>query len=155
MTKHLLTSITLLCMIFLASCSSSGPEQVARKFIDSVNAGDFEEAKKYATTDTKSMLSMMESFGIKDQLADATDNEKENLEIISTTVSGDTAISKITSGEDGDDEMDIHLIKKDGEWLVDMTKESMDKEGMDDMDKETGNPDFDFDFDLDLDSEDN
>ena len=151
MTKHFFRSIALLGMILLVSCSSSGPEQVTRNFIDSMNDGDFEEAKKYATTDTKSMLSMMESFGVKDQLADMTDSEKENLDIISTTVNGNTAICKITTGEDGEDEMDIHLVKQDGEWLVDMDKESMNKEGMDDMDKETGNPDFDFDLDMESD----
>lgn len=146
MKNSIIYSHTILFLITLTACSSSGPESVATKFFENLNAGNFEEAKKYATTDTKSMLSMMESFGAKDQLEDL--NKNTIFKVIDTKETDNAAVCtlKITDKETGDEEdLSIHLVKKDSEWLVDMNKEQMNKEGMEDMDKESESPAFDFD----------
>jgi hypothetical protein len=130
-------TLIVVCIFLLVSCSGNGPDVAATKFFENLNSGNFDEAKKYSTTDTKSMLSMMESFGAQDQLADL--NTNTSFEVIDTKETENTAICtlKITDNETGDvEDMPLHLVKKDGEWLVDMNKEDMDKEGMEDMDKE-------------------
>ncbi len=128
----------------LASCSNNKPETAAIRFMEAMFDGDFEKAKEYASTDTKSMLSMMESFGVKDQFEDMSDDL--SFKVIKTEIKDDRAICTLEMNEDGEkEEMPINLIKKEGEWLVDMDKEDMDKEdmNMDGLEKEDGNPSFD------------
>jgi hypothetical protein len=143
MKNAILKSIVLISCIILASCSSNSPESSALNFMKSFSNGDFETAKEYATTDTKSMLSMLESFGGKDQLEDMSLGKNSKFKITNTEINGDSAICTIqVKDADGEvEDLPINLVKKDGEWLVDMNKEDMGKEeGMEDLDKEEGNP---------------
>ncbi|WGD34040.1 DUF4878 domain-containing protein [Olleya sp. YS] len=154
MKKSILKTFLVSCFLVLTACGGGGPESATINFLESMYSGDFETAKQYATTDTKSMLTMLESFGAKDQFADKMKESEMEFEVVETKIDGDTAVCtvKMSSSEDEkDQDMPINLVKKDGEWLVDMNKESMNKEGMNDLDKETGNPDLDFDEDEDED----
>jgi len=149
MKNLIFKSVLLSCFFLLTACNSGGPEGATINFLDNMYSGDFEAAKEYATTDTKSMLTMMESMGVKDQFADKMKETNIDFKVVETKIDGDKAVCtvKMSSDEDEEDkDMPITLVKKDGKWLVDMDKEGMNKEGMnkegkDQMDKETENPD--------------
>jgi len=116
----------------LVSCSSNSPENVAKNFLKKMHKADFEGAKEYATTDTKSMLTMMESFGAKDKILDES-KEKGSLSInvVDTQIDGDKAVCKVELKYADSDEIDkqtLKLIKKDDKWLVNMGKEDSKKE---------------------------
>ena len=112
----------------------------------SFSDGDFEKAKEYATVDTRSMISMLESFGVKDQMEEMGLGTKSKFSVKNSEVSDNkaTVTLEITDADSEKEEMPIALVKKDGEWLVDMDKEDLGKEnGMGDLenlDKEEGNP---------------
>ncbi|QXP61608.1 DUF4878 domain-containing protein [Olleya sp. HaHaR_3_96] len=152
MKTQILKTILVSCFFMLTACGGGGPEGATIKFLESMYSGDFATAKEYATTDTKSMLSMLESFGAKDQFAEKMGEADMDFEVVETKIDGDKAVCtvKMTSGkEEGDQNMPINLEKVDGKWLVSMDKESMNKEGMGNQSKETGNPDLESDDDMD------
>jgi hypothetical protein len=131
----LMLFLAVMSMSLLVSCSGgSGPEGVAKNFLQHVSKGEFEEAKKYADEPTGSLLTMAESLAgeQKEQLKD----KKVNIEIISSEVNeaGDKATVKYKETEEGQDaataeEKEITLAKVDDEWKVSIDKESMNKEG--------------------------
>ncbi len=145
MNKTILKTVLVSCFFILTACGGGGPEGATINFLESMYSGDFETAKQYATTDTKSMLSMLESFGAKDQFADKMKEADISFKVVETKIDGDTAVCtvKMSNSEGEDDQnMPISLEKIEGKWLVKMDKESMKKEGLDKADKETGNSDF-------------
>ncbi len=138
--------LTISFSIFTSCSSSNSPDQTAINFMKSFSDGDFEKAKEYATVDTRSMISMLESFGVKDQMEEMGLGTKSKFSVKNSEVSDNkaTVTLEITDADSEKEEMPIALVKKDGEWLVDMDKEDLGKEnGMGDLenlDKEEGNP---------------
>ena len=147
MKKSILKIALIFCLAIMSACGSGGPEGAAINFLESMYSGDFETARKYATTDTKSMLTMMESFGAKDQLADKMKDVDIDFKVIETKIDGDKAVCTIqmSSSAEGEEDKDerINLIKKDGKWLVNMDKEGLNKEGMNKLGKPNFNSDED------------
>lgn len=130
--KNFLQPLALILFLTISSCSGNSPENVAKSFFDNMYSGNFEAAKEYGTTDTKSMLSMMESFGAKDQFKDKMKDADVKVEVLETNVDGDAATCKLKisdSKSDKTEEVDVKLKKVDGKWLVDMKKEDTKKEG--------------------------
>jgi hypothetical protein len=137
MKKTILNLVIISFSFLLFSCGSNTPASSAESFFKYMYSGDFESAKKYATTNTKSMLTMMESFGGKDQLEDQMKGIDFNYKVIKTKIDGDKAICTMEVSKDGKTEtMPVNLVNKNGKWLVDFNKEDtnkengMDKEGM-------------------------
>jgi len=133
MKKIIFNLFLLASLSTVISCSSNSPESVAKIFLEKMHKADFEGAKEYATTDTKSMLTMMESFGAKDKILDES-KEKGSLSInvVDTQIDEDKAVCKVElkySDEDKVEEQTLKLIKKDDKWLVNMGKEDSKKEG--------------------------
>ena len=146
MKTQIFKTFLISCFFMLTACGGGGPEGATINFLEAMYSGDFEEAKKYATTDTKSMLTMLESFGAKDQFADKMGEADIDFEVVETKIDGDKAVCTVkmtSSQEDSDQDMPMNLVKEDGKWLVSMDKESMNKEGMGKQNKETGNPTMD------------
>ncbi|WP_289045051.1 DUF4878 domain-containing protein [uncultured Olleya sp.] len=150
MKKPIFKTLLLACFLVLTACGGGGPEGATINFLEAIYSGDFETAKEYATTDTKSMLTMLESFGAKDQFADKMKETDIDFEVVDTKIDGDKAVCTVkmsSSKEEKDQDMPINLEKQDGKWLVNMDKESMNKEGMGNQNKETGNPSMDYEED--------
>lgn len=146
MKTQIFKTFLISCFFMLTACGGGGPEGATINFLEAMYSGDFEEAKKYATTDTKSMLTMLESFGAKDQFADKMGEADIDFKVVETKIDGDKAVCTVkmtSSQEEGDQDMPMNLVKEDGKWLVSMDKESMNKEGMGKQNKETGNPTMD------------
>ena len=152
MKKSILKTVVVACFFMLTACGGGGPESATISFLEAVYSGDFETAKKHATTDTKSMLSMLESFGAKDQFADKMKEADITFKVVDSKIDGDKAVCTVkmsSSQDEKDQDMPMNLVKVDGKWLVSMDKESMNKEGLDKANKETGNPDMESDDDMD------
>ncbi len=118
----------------LVACSGNSPESAAKNFLKKMHKADFEGAKEYATTDTKSMLSMLESFGARDRILDESKEQGSlNITVVDTQIDGDKAVCKVElkySDTDKVDTQTIKLIKKDDKWLVNMGKEDSKKEDL-------------------------
>lgn len=129
--KKLMMLVAFVSFGVLTSCSGDNPEGVAEKFLNHVNKGEFEEAKKYCDKKTGELIGMMASMagGKEAELKD----KDIKAEIVSSEIKEDKATVKYkTVGKDApadSKEQSIDLIKEDGKWKVTIDKENMNKEG--------------------------
>lgn len=135
MTTKILTKCLLMVIVLFisASCNEeNGPEQVAEKFLNHLNKGEFDLAKQYCDDKSAEFLEMMAGFteDIK-----PTEDEIVTVEIIKTEYNDDKTSAKVTYRNSNEKKADIlDLIKADDKWLVTINKE--------DMNKEQGLPEF-------------
>jgi hypothetical protein len=120
------------------SCTKSGdsPEAVAEKFLQHLYKNEFTEAKAFGTESTGQYLDMLKSFA--DMSGDAKKEvEDVKIENLKAETDGDKAM--VTYTIDGKEDQ-LPLIKQDGKWLVNMSKEDqMGDMGEDEMmEEETG-----------------
>jgi hypothetical protein len=123
--------VFLSCVFLLAACSWNSPRHVAKAYLDAVNEQDYEEAKKYATDDTRKLLNMFSSLA-----AITPDSLKRgfDFEISDERVTGDTAWVGYTMAN-SNRRQELKLIRIEGRWKVAATKDVMNEieggEGMD------------------------
>lgn len=104
---------------FAACQGKGGPEKAAETFLNSLGKADFDTAKKYATKDTKKILTLLESFG-KDKIKEKLKKEgHKDISIKSCDVQGDTADCKYDTPKG---EKSITMKKVDGNWKAHMDK---------------------------------
>lgn len=106
--KKVITVIVLALMFF--SCSSLGPESVAKNFLENLAKGKVDEAKKYATEPTGKMLDLANNFGTLPV------NPNFKFEMIRDSVV-DNKAWVIFVDEEGKEDV-VELVKIDGNWLV-------------------------------------
>lgn len=114
--------------LFVAACGGGGakPGDVAKNFLTAVNDLNFEEAKKYATAESASMLDMM--GGLMNMGGEEMEKpEPQEITITNEEVDGDNAtVTYTTKDEEGNDvEETIDLVKVDEEWKVKFDKSSL------------------------------
>lgn len=102
-------------ILCLTSCSS-GPENTARKFTESMAKGDIKAAQKYSTEGTGKLLEMLNGLGI-DKMETFPDFK---FNMVKDSIVGDTAWVTYKTPEDTNDV--LTLIKDNGEWKVSMGK---------------------------------
>lgn len=124
---------------FISSCSNSGgdPKATLTAFFDALGKKDIEAARKLATTESKSMLDMME-MGLK-MSKDSKDMEKYDktkMEFGEPKIEGDKATVAVKEKSTGET-TNFTLKKENGAWKVAFDKASMMQMGMDKM-KEKG-----------------
>lgn len=113
--------------LVLSSCGGNAPEAVVKEFFAAVAAKDFDKAKSLATTESSSMIGMMEKAA-----EFATEEEAEEskavvkVECITEGDKGDCTCW----GENGEDEQKVSVKKVDGKWKVHMSKQSMMNDAM-------------------------
>lgn len=137
-------TLALLFPLLLAACggSSDSPSDVATKFLTHTNKMEFKEAKEYATKSTGEVLDMIGGMA-----AMMPKEDPKTFKIVNESIDGETAtVTYRTDGKEEDET--LNLVKEDGKWLVNMSKEDMNKEeGAGDM-----NMDMDMDMDMGLDT---
>ena len=88
--RKILLSFSLLCGLFLVSCSSNNPKAVAEKFLNALYNEDYTEAKKYCDKQTAEILDVLDGFakeaqkGQEDKKKDKKD--KKDFKIVFTKV---------------------------------------------------------------------
>ncbi|VDH05947.1 Lumazine-binding domain [Bergeyella zoohelcum] len=117
----------------MVACNSgNSPKSVATKFLEHVNKGEFEEAKKYCDGPTADLMGMINSFGgntMKEELAKKGKDKK--LEIIRVEEKDDKAKVYYKEGKGKEESLDLKKI--DGKWKVSINKEDKKKEGIPSM----------------------
>lgn len=134
-TANVLMTLFFSSAILFTACSiglDNGPKIATERFFAAMKAGDIDQAKEYGTSSTGSLLDLMNSFGgaeVMDGL-----QEMPAFTVQNCVVDGDKATCEIIDEEaaSADEEAtettdipQISLKKVDGEWKVDMSKESM------------------------------
>lgn len=121
--KNLIFISLLLFGPFL-SCNtkSNGPEKNAEKFLVAIANADFKEAKTFCTEGTKTFISMAESFASEIKKGDV----EIKIEGLNCKEDGDKATCTYCCNDKGENET-LKLKKEDGEWLVSISKDDIEK----------------------------
>ncbi len=127
-----------LIVVAMAACKGGGndPKSVAKHFFEALKTMNIEEAEKYATKDSKSILELMKTFkGMAPQNMDSlkAEMDKHTMEYSEPVINGDEATITVTA--DGKEKTDFKLKKEEGQWKVAFDKNSMMKTGMDKMEE--------------------
>ena len=116
-TSLLLSSAT---TFLLAACGGGGdmtPTQVAEKYLTHLKKMEFDDAKKYGTEKTGAMLDLMSGMASMMPKSEST-----GFKILSEAIEGEKA-TVTYRGEGSEADEVVTLVKQDGKWLVDMSKE--------------------------------
>jgi Domain of unknown function (DUF4878) len=115
------TAIALLAVALLWACAGTGsPRVVAKKFLHAFVEGDFVGAGQYATKESKESLKLMASIHDQDK------GEPAKIEIGDVKEDGDKAT---VSYKENGVKKNLRLVKEDGKWKVDWTKDTGALEG--------------------------
>ncbi|MDO9512479.1 MAG: hypothetical protein Q7J34_12020 [Bacteroidales bacterium] len=104
--------------ITIIACSSDQtPETVAKKFLEHLNACEYNAARDLGTESTKQYINLLESLGKGQDDANLSD---KSIVIDQVEMDGDTAICYYSYDKTYES---IRLVKYDKGWLVDIRKE--------------------------------
>ncbi|MEL1243599.1 DUF4878 domain-containing protein [Flavobacterium sp. DGU11] len=123
--RKLFAMLAIMSITLFVSCGKeSGPEGVAKSFIEHTTKGEFEEAKKYCDETTGQMMGMAGGMMTPEQKAEAKKKDVK-IDIISSEIKEDKAVVKYKVTAEGEDatEKTMDLKKVDGDWKVTMNKE--------------------------------
>lgn len=117
LTRTALVAIIAL-LVFAACGGGNTPTDVAKSYLEATSKGEWEEAEKYCTEDSKTILNMMKGAG------KPKDGEVKSFEVTGETIAEDGNTATVTYKQEGDDkEKKVNLKKVDDEWKVALVKE--------------------------------
>ncbi len=123
MKKILVSFSTLLLVAVMSvSCNKNSAKDVATTWLTSFYHIDYETAKKVSTEDTKTLLASLQQF--TNMVPDSTKKEmkKINVNVKNVKEDGDKAVATYTISDNPAKDQTINLVKKDGKWLVQFSK---------------------------------
>ncbi len=134
--KKIMFAAAIVSAVIFSSCKTGGgdPKAVLNSFFEALSKKDVAAARKLATTDSKSMLDMME-MGLK-MAKDSKDAKefdkysKDKMEIGEAKIDGDKATVAVKDKESGES-TNFSLKKESGDWKVAFDKTSVMQMGMD------------------------
>ena len=110
-------AVVVMSVFILTGCGrakSSEPRNVAQSFLESLARADIQAAKELSTSQAAAML---------DMIAPMIEPEPDfSIEFVDETIEGDKAVVNFRDNNTGDMEQ-VDLVKVDGEWKVDVTKD--------------------------------
>lgn len=123
MKKFLLSAASIILLaITIVSCNSNTPKGTADKFLNSLYHMDYKQAKTVSTDNTKKMLDMMEQFSAMMPDSSKESAKKIKVDIKDVKEEGDKAtVIYTTSASTGEQKLD--LVKQNGKWLVEYSKQ--------------------------------
>ncbi len=129
--------ITGLVLLAAVSCKSGGgdPKETVEHFFTALKDKKFDEAKKYATKESQSLLDMIGSLSQK--IPDSTSNKakEEKFDVTNVKINGDAATADVVP-TDKSAGLTVNLKKEDGQWKVAFDKSSLMKMSMDQAQKQ-------------------
>ncbi len=114
----LITTIIFL-FSFAVAKNDKDAKAVAIKFLNAYKAKDYITAKKYATESAKGVIDMMEST----ETVDKVKPPKVTIKIVSVKEDGSKCEVRYEGSDNPEEERVINLLKVDGKWLVELTKD--------------------------------
>ncbi|TAD82943.1 MAG: DUF4878 domain-containing protein, partial [Bacteroidetes bacterium] len=139
MKKTMLTLAAGLLAVLMVACGgtdSNSPKAVAKGFFEALRTMNIDEAAKFATKDSKSMLDLMKmgmSMAPKNIDSLKAEMAKQKIEYSEPKIEGDVATITITT--DGKEKTDFKLKKEEGKWKVAFDKNSMMQTGASKMEE--------------------
>jgi hypothetical protein len=132
----LLLVATFSLLVFM-SCNASGPKKVAEKWLTAFLHLNYDEAEQYSTPETINVLKLFKSLDSK-TLNDSAMKEAQKItvDIKKVVEDGNNATITYTSTLIPD-EQTIYMVKQNGEWLVQLTKEDIFKDGAKPLDPDS------------------
>ena len=120
--KAKLLVVGLFLLVGLACNHSGSPKEVSQNFLNALTRMDYEGAKKFGTPETGKLLDMLASFS--SMMPDSIKNKGKNVkvEIKDVKENGDKCVVTYRNSEKEEDQP-LNLVKKDGKWMVNMTKD--------------------------------
>jgi hypothetical protein len=117
--------IALIAMIFLSSCVGGDAKKVAEKWLTAFWHLDYDAAEQYSTKETINVLKLFKSLDDK-VLSDSAMNEakKVTVSIKNIVEEGNNATVTYSTSIIPEDQT-IYLVKENGQWLVQLTKEGV------------------------------
>jgi hypothetical protein len=128
-----------LLIFIIASCKDNDtPRSVADSYLSALGQRNYESAKKYGTEDTEKLLDMLIAY---DKMVYDSMKTETKYEIVGEKISGDKAT--ILYKEAGKlNQISLPMVKKEGKWKVDMTKETLNESESGTMDIGATNSDM-------------
>jgi hypothetical protein len=123
MRRILITfSMLLLVAAMSVSCNKNSSKDVATTWLNSFYHLDYETAKKTSTEDTKSLLATLQQF--TSMVSDSSKKEMKKIAVNVKSVKedGDKAIATYTTSENPGKDQELNLVKQNGKWLVQFSK---------------------------------
>jgi len=132
--KRILSLAFFAAIVSFYACSggaSGDPKAAAEKFFHALKTMNFEEAEKYATKDSKSMLDLMKMGMTMAPNSDSVkaEMEKQKVAYSDPVINGDEATLTITVNDT--EKTNFKLKKEEGEWKVAFDKSTLMQMGMD------------------------
>ena len=130
--------IAVVLTTILISCNSGGgdPKTVLMTFFDALSKKDMSTARKLSTSESKSMMDLMETGMKMGENKDENKYDKANMQFGDAKIDGDKAIVPVKDTKSGET-INYTLKKESGSWKVAFDKATMMTMGMDKM-KEKG-----------------
>jgi hypothetical protein len=138
----IIVSILAATILVLTGCKSGAggdPKEVLTKFFEALTKKNIEEAKKYVTKDSESMMGMVQMGmqNIGDKSDEMINYQKENIELGTAVIDGDKATIPVKDKKSGET-TDFTLKKESGDWkvafdkstLMEMARKKMNEHGM-------------------------
>ncbi len=128
MKKLVSLLLVVVAVIAFNSCGKkTSPEAVATDYLKAVNALKFDEAKKFVTEESKAtidFMAQMTTMGGEEAKKKAAEAKIEIKDMKCETKddAADCTCKLVSEGKEEKEEK-IHLVKKDGKWLVEQKKE--------------------------------
>lgn len=114
--------VVAVAFLFSGCKPEESPNVVTEKFMNHLSNREYKKATEYGTESTKQLLQMIET--LESLGGDVVPEEEVRLidaANIDCDIDGDTAVCRFQ--EDGE-MVEVELVKRNGQWLVDMKKES-------------------------------
>ncbi len=120
-------SAAVILALTMVSCNSNSPKSTAEKFLNSFYHMEYKQAKEVSTEDTKKMLDMIEQFSAMMPDSNKQSAKKIKIELGEVKETGDSAVVMYTTSENKQPQK-INLVKQNGKWLVQWSKQDGMKE---------------------------
>ncbi len=127
MKKVVSLLLVVVAMVAFNSCKKSDtPEAIAEKYLKAVETQKFDDAKALVTEESKATIDMMSQMVAMggEEAKKAAASAKVEIKDMKCDTKGDASdcTCKINNGKE-EKEQKLHLVKKDGKWLVEQKKE--------------------------------
>jgi len=127
MKKVVSLLLVVVAMVAFNSCKKSDtPEAIAEKYVKAVEMQKFDDAKALVTEESKAtidMMSQMFAMGGEEAKKAAAEVKVEIKDMkCDTKDDASDCTCKVNNGKE-EKEQKLHLVKKDGKWLVEQKKE--------------------------------
>ncbi|MCB9233886.1 MAG: DUF4878 domain-containing protein [Bacteroidia bacterium] len=117
------------------------PSEIAKAYLEAVEKGKFDKAKKYATADTDNALQLLESSYTA---------QHRTVTILSEEIEGESATVFYTL-DHTEKVMEVYMIREGGDWRVEMTKDGIkDRDPYEVVEIEDSYEDFDWEDEVEI-----